>query len=276
MNVLLFSAAIVIATSVLFGLTPAWGGFRHHASSALRHGGATGETPSRRLFGKSLVVAQIALAIVLLSAAGLFTGDVLALRSRDLGFEPRSVLLVTLDPSRSGLAPAQLAPLYETLLSRLQSIPGVTAATLCAVSPIDPGQALRFVTVPGFQEAPEDRRYVSLNWIAPDYFEVVRTPTPRKAATSPPRTSTGRESRSSIRHSRATTLATAPRSVASSRSKGSGIPLRSLGSSGTRSTPRSMNHRREPPISTSSRTAAANSRNSRCAPAVRRRESRVR
>ncbi len=178
-NVMLFSAAIVIATSVLFGLTPVWNGFRQHASSALRHGGTTGamgETPSRRLLGKSLVVAQLALAIVLLSAAGLFTSEVLALRSRDLGFEPRSVLLVNLDPSRSGLAPAQLAPLYETLLSRLQAIPGVTAATLCAVSPIDPGQALRFVTVPGFQEAPEDRRYVSLNWVAPDYFEVVRTP----------------------------------------------------------------------------------------------------
>jgi hypothetical protein len=44
------------------------------------------------------------------------------------------------------------------------------------VSPTDPGQALRFVTVPGFQEAPGDRRYVSLNWVAPDYFTVVRTP----------------------------------------------------------------------------------------------------
>jgi predicted permease len=86
------------------------------------------------------------------------------------------VLLVRLDPSRSGHSPAELSPLYEALLGRIQSIPGVTAATLCAVAPIDPGQALRFVTVPGFQEAPEDRRYVSLNWVAPAYFEVVRTP----------------------------------------------------------------------------------------------------
>ena len=87
---------------------------RRHRFSATA--GARGETPSRRLFGKSLVVAQIALAIVLLSAGALFTSQVLALRSRDLGFEPRSVLLVNLDPSRSGLSPAQLEPLYETLL----------------------------------------------------------------------------------------------------------------------------------------------------------------
>jgi predicted permease len=175
-NVFLFTIAIVVVTTLLFGLSPGWSSFRRQAPSFLRHGGASGDTPSRRLFGKSLVVAQIALAIVLLSAGALFTSQVLALRSRDLGFEPRSVLLVNLDPSRSGLSPAQLEPLYETLLSRLQSIPGVTAATLSAVAPIDPGQALRFVSVPGFQEAPADRRYVSLNWIAPDYFEVVRTP----------------------------------------------------------------------------------------------------
>ena len=175
-RVLMFSAALVIVTTVLFGLAPGWRGFRSHASSVLRHGGATGETPSRRLAGQGLVVAQIALAVVLLSAAGVFTGEVLALRSRDLGFDPRSVLLVRLDSSRSGQPPAQLSPLYETLLGRLQSIPGVTAATVCAVAPIDPGQALRFVNVPGFQEAPGDRRYVSLNWVAPAYFEVMRTP----------------------------------------------------------------------------------------------------
>jgi predicted permease len=153
-RVLMFSAALVIVTTVLFGLAPGWRGFRHHASSALRHGGATGDAPSRRLASKGLVVAQIALAVVLLSAATLFTGEVLALRSRDLGFEPRSVLLVRLDPSSSGHSRAELSPLYETLLVRMQSIPGVTAATLCAVTPIDPGQALRFVTVAGFQEAP--------------------------------------------------------------------------------------------------------------------------
>jgi predicted permease len=175
-RVLMFSAALVIATTVLFGLAPGWRGFRNCGAPLLRHGGAAGDTPSRRLAGKGLVVAQIALAVVLLSAAALFTGEVLALRSRDLGFDPRSVLLVRLDPSQSGHKPAELSPLYETLLGRMQSIPGVTAATLCAVSPIDPGQALRFVTVPGFHEMPADRRYVALNWVGPDYFAVVRTP----------------------------------------------------------------------------------------------------
>lgn len=175
LHVLIFSAALVTLATVLSGVTPAWGGLDRDPLLTLR-GGAIGESRSRRLFGKSLVVAQIALSVVLLTTAGLLAGQLLRLRHRDLGFEPSSVLLMTLNPARSGFSAEQLALHYESLLGRLQSIPAVTAATLCAVSPVQPGSALRFVTVPGFVEPPATRRYVALNWIAPSYFEVVRTP----------------------------------------------------------------------------------------------------
>ncbi len=175
-QVLLFTAALVLTTAILFGLAPAWDAFGQDGSPALRQSGATGETRSRRLFGKTLVVAQVALSVVMLSAAGLFIGEVLALRNRDLGFDRESVLLMTLDPSKSGYTPEQLSPLYEEVLTRLRVIPGVEAATICEVSPIQGGEALRFVTVDGFTEPPADRRYVSLNWVAPDYFRVMRTP----------------------------------------------------------------------------------------------------
>jgi predicted permease len=174
--VLLFTAAIVLVTAILFGLAPAWNVFAQDGSPTLRQSGVTSETRSRRLFGKSLIVAQVALSVVLLSAAGLFIGEVLALRNRDLGFDRRSVMLMTLDPSKSGYTGEQLSPLYEDVLTRLKAIPGVEAATLCAVSPIQGGAALRFVTVDGFTEQGAARRYVSLNWVAPDYFRVVRTP----------------------------------------------------------------------------------------------------
>ena len=175
-QVLLFTAAIVVATAILFGLAPAWNAFAQDGSPALRQSGVTGETRSRRLFGKALVVAQVALSVVMLSAAGLFMGEVLALRNRDLGFDRESVLLMTLDPSKSGYTGEQLSPLYEEVLTRLKAVPGVEAATLCGVSPIQGGEALRFVTVDGFTEPEAARRYVSLNWVAPDYFRVVRTP----------------------------------------------------------------------------------------------------
>jgi predicted permease len=176
LQVLLFSAALVMLTGLLFGLAPAWGAFTQNPSPTLRPAGVTGETRSRRLFGKGLVVAQVAMSVVLLSAAALIVGELLALRTRDLGFDRDSVLLMTLDPSKSGHTPEQLAPLYEDVLTRLRVIPGVEAATICAVSPIQGGQALRFVDVVGFTEPEAARRYVSLNWVAPDYFRVMRTP----------------------------------------------------------------------------------------------------
>jgi predicted permease len=71
-HVLLFTGGIALLTGVLFGLAPAWSAFTSGPAAALREIGAAGETRLRRLFGKSLVVTQMALSVGLLSAAGLF------------------------------------------------------------------------------------------------------------------------------------------------------------------------------------------------------------
>ena len=175
LQVLIFTAGLALLTGILFGLAPAWNAFVPASSSSLREAGAAAETKARRLFGQSLVVAQVALSLVLLSAAGVFARHVSSLRW-DLGFERDSVLLVTLDPSRSGYQREQLPRLYQDLLERMQAIPGVRSATLSALTPIQRGAASRFATVEGFDERPEDRRYLSLNWVAPKYFETLGTP----------------------------------------------------------------------------------------------------
>ena len=97
-HVLLFTAAITLLTILLSGLVPALRAMRTAPASSLRQAGGTGETTLRRLFGKSLVAAQVALSVVLLSAAGLFVRHLLNLRHLELGFHPDHVLLVTLDP----------------------------------------------------------------------------------------------------------------------------------------------------------------------------------
>ncbi|MEO7142287.1 MAG: ABC transporter permease, partial [Bryobacteraceae bacterium] len=65
---------------------------------------------------------------------------------------------------------------YQALLERLETIPGVRSATLCAPTPLSGAGASRFATVEGYREQPEDRRYVSLSWVAPRYFETLGTP----------------------------------------------------------------------------------------------------
>ena len=118
----------------------------------------------------------MALSVLQLSAAGLFLGHLSSLRNVGLGFRRDHVLLVVLDPARAGYQHAQLAPLYQELLARLEAIPGVRSATIAAATPIQGAGASRFVSAEGYQERPEDRRYVALNWVAPRYFETLGTP----------------------------------------------------------------------------------------------------
>jgi putative ABC transport system permease protein len=175
-HVLLFTAAITLLTILLSGLVPALRAMRTAPASSLRQAGSASETRSRRLFGKSLVVAQVALSVVLLSAAGLFVRHLLNLRHLDLGFRPDHVLLVTLDPAGSGYDDEHVSLAYQELLGRLEAIPGVHSATICAPSPISGAGVNRGVTVEGYQAKPGEIRNVMEGWIAPKYFATLGTP----------------------------------------------------------------------------------------------------
>jgi hypothetical protein len=69
-----------------------------------------------------------------------------------------------------------LSSAYQELLGRLEAIPGVRSATISVPTPISGRGASRFATVEGYQERPEDHRYISLSWVAPKYFETLGTP----------------------------------------------------------------------------------------------------
>jgi putative ABC transport system permease protein len=175
-TVLLFTAAIALLTGLLCGLFPALRALRSAPGSSLRDSGRSGETRHRRLLGKSLVVAQVALSVVLLSAAGLFVGHLSNLEHLDLGFQRDHVLLVTLDPTDSGYEGARLSRAYQDLLTRLEAIPGVRSATICAASPISGAGANRGATIEGYQPKPGEIRNLTENWVAPKYFETLGTP----------------------------------------------------------------------------------------------------
>ncbi len=176
-HVLLFTGGIALLTGVLFGLAPAWSAFTSGPAAALKEIGAAGETRLSRLFGKSLVVTQMALSVGLLSAAGLFVRNLANLDHMDLGFRRDHVLLVTLDPARSGYSNERLSRAYQELLVQLEAVPGVRSATMISgPGPLSGAGASRFVTVEGHPEPPADRRYISVSWVAPKYFETLGTP----------------------------------------------------------------------------------------------------
>jgi putative ABC transport system permease protein len=174
--VLWFTAGVGLVTGLLFGLAPALHASSSAPVSSLRAAGRSGETMFGRLFGKSLVVTQVALSVVLLSAAGLFVRYLSNLENLDLGFHRDHVLLVTLDPARSGYSGERLSRAYQELMGRLEGIPGVRSATLSAVTPISGAGAARNVTVEGYQAQPGEIRLIPENWVAPKYFETLGTP----------------------------------------------------------------------------------------------------
>ena len=175
-RVLLFTAAVALVTGVLFGLAPALRAWGSAPAGSLRDAGAAGESRWGRRFGKSLVAAQVALSVVLLTAAAVFFTHLANLRGASLGFRRDHVLLVTVDATHSGSTPERLPGAYRNLVERLDAIPGVQSATVTGVSPIRGEGAGAAVTVEGYESKPNENRNVSMNWIGPRYFETLGTP----------------------------------------------------------------------------------------------------
>ena len=84
--------------------------------------------------------------------------------------------LVTLSPQGAGYDRTQLTALYQELLGRFESLPGVRSATLSATTPIHGAASSRFARVEGFREPPDARRRLSTNAVAPNYFATFGTP----------------------------------------------------------------------------------------------------
>ncbi len=175
-NLLLFGAGAAILTGLLFGLAPAWSAIRNAPAGALRQTGRASETRFHRFFGRALVATQVALSMVLLSSGGLFIAHLANLKGADLGFRRDGVLLVDLDPSRGGYEGQRLSGAYRELMERMGAIPGVRSASLSAPTPLHGAGASGFGTAEGFEERPEDRRWISISYVAPNYFQTLEIP----------------------------------------------------------------------------------------------------
>src|SRR5439155_109977 len=154
-RVLEFTAAISLLTGVLFGLAPAFRVTRVELTTALKEGGRRWSTgPARNRLRSALVVSQVALSLVLLVVAALFTRSLENLLSVDLGFRPEHVLVLSVDPTLVGYQGARLDTLYKSLLERLETTPGVLSASASRHGLLERGGWHNLVTVPGYTPRP--------------------------------------------------------------------------------------------------------------------------
>jgi len=129
-RVLLFSLALTLLTGIIFGLAPALIASRTDLNESLRETGANSASESgRRRLRNGLVISEIALALVLLTGAGLLVRTFLGLMQVDLGIDPTNVVTMEIDlPHYKYSAPANQTQFFRQLLQRVKGLPGVIAA----------------------------------------------------------------------------------------------------------------------------------------------------
>jgi putative ABC transport system permease protein len=138
-RVLVFTTGLALITTVIFSLAPAARMLRVDLTDSMKEGGANATTGGgRRRFRDALVVAEMALAVVLLIGAGLMLRTLWSLQRIDLGFNPSSVLTMKVAlPQASYPQPEQVVAFYARLMERIRAVPGVLAAGAARSLPLD-------------------------------------------------------------------------------------------------------------------------------------------
>jgi putative ABC transport system permease protein len=128
--VLIFALAVALVASIIFGLAPALQASRVQLVDGLRQGGKGTSIGARGAWARNaFVVAEIALAVVLVFGAGLLARSLVALAAVDMGFVPQEILVLnTTVPVRGSESAHRATDFYRDLLAEVRTLPGVTAA----------------------------------------------------------------------------------------------------------------------------------------------------
>ncbi len=129
LRTLVFAAAVSLFSGLLCGLAPAASVSAVSPMPVLRGGGRTGQRSRRRLLGRTLVAAQVALSVSILAAAGLFLGTLRNLTLVELGFNPDKLVLFDLKPTETAQGPRNNLETYRQVLIGLRSEPGISSAS---------------------------------------------------------------------------------------------------------------------------------------------------
>jgi putative ABC transport system permease protein len=155
-GVFAFAAAISGFTCILFGLVPALRSTRRAPADVMKAGGRS-LTTSRERFGlrQTLVVSQVALSMVLLVSALLFSGSLRKLLAVDAGFRQNGILIVDLDFRRLKLPVAQRTAFKRDMLQRMQALPGALSAGEAYLLPLSGGSNSNNVWLDGADSNPK-------------------------------------------------------------------------------------------------------------------------
>jgi predicted permease len=173
--VLGFTLAVCLFTGILFGIAPAWLMARVDPADALR--GARSAAGTGGWTQKSLVIAQAALSLVLLCAAGLLTQSLRNMRDQDFGFQVANRHILLMSPQMAGYRAEELPSFYRKLQDSLEAIPGVSRVGFGLYTPMEGNNWGETVYIEGQPPPPPGSNENGSSWlrVSDAYFESIGT-----------------------------------------------------------------------------------------------------
>jgi len=176
--VLLFTVVLAFTSSLVFGLWPAWHTSRANVQLALKSGGYSGsEAAVARRSRDLLVIAEVAVTLVLLSAAGLVLKSFANARGLGLGFDPHLLLSARVDlPEPTYSDGTKLLNFSTTLQERLSAVPGVENVAIASNPPLMTGWQTSFLPEGAPEPKPGQLPSAEMAVITRTYFQTLKTP----------------------------------------------------------------------------------------------------
>jgi predicted permease len=183
LRVLAATMGFAVISTVIAGLGPAWRVTRPDVLPDLKEQLADFRAGRRFSMRNVLVVAQVALSLALLTAAGLFMRGAVKASVADPGFTLEGGLLASVDPALAGYDEPRGRAAIGNILRRVRSTPGITSASVASIVPFGEFQTSKLVQLAGTPPAAEGQReagaQATFTVVAADYFDTLRLPVMR-------------------------------------------------------------------------------------------------
>jgi len=178
LRVFAFTFALAIVTGVVFGLVPAWQATSPALARTLKdQAGSLSAGGSHVVLRKALVVSQVALSLLMLIGAALFTRSLQNLKNVDLGFRRDHLAGFLLNASLNyNYKPEPIRQLAENLQQRITAIPGVRSAAIGATPVLADDDEITGVAIEGYQPKEDEEMDSWLNFVSPGYFRTMGIP----------------------------------------------------------------------------------------------------
>ncbi len=179
MRVLVVTLLVSLGTGIVIGFVPALASAKPELTEALKEGGRGSTSGARRNRVRNLlVIAEVALALVLLVGASLLLKSFVRLQDVNPGFDSRNVLTMELSlPVAKYARGAPVGDFYAELVRRVQALPGVEAAALTSILPLSGNNSDSSFGIEG-RDSNVDKVYPDeeLRGVTPEYFKALRIP----------------------------------------------------------------------------------------------------